>query len=198
MGQVTGLNRICFQTVCDICSLLILVKVTSPQSADTREPIRHRSLQRFTKQKPRLCLPSPETSCTGKDNFKVISVYLCISLGWRDDSGIKITRCSSRAPGFNFQHPLGRAQLSVTLAPVYMTPPSGLYGHCLYMVHRYICRWNTQAHKSFKKNQSCPFILYSDERFHPWNFCLLQFGVVKNCIGSRLWVSSKGIYTWIF
>jgi hypothetical protein len=34
-------------------------------------------------------------------------------MGWRDDSEVKSTVCSSRGPGFNSQHPHGGSQPSV-------------------------------------------------------------------------------------
>jgi hypothetical protein len=36
--------------------------------------------------------------------------------GWRDGSEVKSTGCSSRGPGFNFQHSHGHSHLSI--APV--------------------------------------------------------------------------------
>ena len=39
------------------------------------------------------------------------------SRGWRDDSAVKSTGCSSRGPGFNSQHLHGSSQLSVTPVP---------------------------------------------------------------------------------
>ena len=37
--------------------------------------------------------------------------------GWRDDSAVRSTGCSSRGPGFNSQNPHGGSQLSVAPIP---------------------------------------------------------------------------------
>ena len=42
--------------------------------------------------------------------------------GWRDDSVVKNTGCSSRGPRFNSQYPHGGSQLSVTSVPGDPTP----------------------------------------------------------------------------
>lgn len=64
--------------------------------------------------------------------------------GWRDDSEIKSTVCSSRGPRFDCQHPYSSSQLSATLVP----GESDTSRRCA-------CRQNASAHniKVLKKWQ---------------------------------------------
>ena len=62
---------------------------------------------------------------------------------WRDSSVVKSTDCFSRGPGFNSQH-LQDVQLPVTIIPGDKTSSSGLYRE-QGMVHRHMCRQNTQT-----------------------------------------------------
>lgn len=70
--------------------------------------------------------------------------------GWKDGSMVNNTGCSSKAPGFGFQHSHGRSQTSV--APVSGDPMpcsrlrghdtqedvcASLHRHCIHVVHRY-------------------------------------------------------------
>jgi hypothetical protein len=61
--------------------------------------------------------------------------------GWRDDSSVKSTGCSSRGSWFNFQHPHGRLQLFITPVPGDPTP-----------LNRHMCRQNINAHEIRKIN----------------------------------------------
>ena len=54
----------------------------------------------------------------------------------RDGSAINSNDCSSKGPGFNFEHPCGRTQLSVIPVPGDLTP-----------AHKYTCSQNTYVHK---------------------------------------------------
>ena len=73
-----------------------------------------------------------------------LTAYLCVCVcvcskfkfgGWRDGPAVKSSGFFKRT-GFNFQHPHGGSQLSVTPAPGgNPAPSSGLYWHCMHMVH---------------------------------------------------------------
>lgn len=63
------------------------------------------------------------------------------SWAWKNSSVATRDLCSPRECGFDFQHPYGVLQLSVTPPPEPLMPPSG------HWVHRLECRQNMQMHK---------------------------------------------------
>lgn len=88
--------------------------------------------------------------------------------GWRDGPAVKSSGFFKRT-GFNFQHPHGGSQLSVTPAPGgNPAPSSGLYWHCMHMVHidvgkiTHKIKIKSSLEKEWKKKS--PALSYSAER----------------------------------
>jgi hypothetical protein len=83
---------------------------------------------------------------TGQHGKGHICILRDVLLRLENGSAVRSTGCSSRGPGFHSQHLHSSSQPSVTPFSVDLMPSSGLFRHCMYMVHKYTCMQNTHTH----------------------------------------------------